>query len=210
LNHTKNTTHRTLATLSLPKQVGALITYTQNIVMRMTGNANFTTPVPALTAVTTACNELQTAETAALARTKGAVAIRNEKRTALVALLQQLRAYVQSIADGNVENGTSIIESAGIAVRKPVVRKPRVFNAVPGAVSGTAKLIAASAGPRSSYEWEFSTDGGKTWVTQPVTIQARTTVLGLMPGASVQFRYKPVTAKGGEGDWSQPVALTIK
>ena len=207
---TKNATHRTLATLDLPKQVGALVTYTQNIVARMTGNANFTTPVPALSAVTTACNTLQNAETAALARTKGAVATRNEARTALVALLQQLRGYIQSIADGNLENGTSIIESAGIAVRKPVVRKPRVFNAAPGAVSGSVKLIAASAGPRSSYEWEYSTDGGKTWVTQPVTIQAKTSVSGLTPGASVQFRYKPVTAKGGEGDWSQPVTLIIK
>jgi hypothetical protein len=206
---TKTTTHRTLASLKLPKQVGALITYTQNIVTRMTGNANFTTPVPALPAVTTACNELQNAETAALARTKGAVAIRNEKRTTLIALLQQLRGYIQSIADGNVENGTSIIESSGIAVRKPLVRKPRVFNAVPGAVSGAVKLVAASAGARASYEWEYSTDGGKTWVTQPVTMQAKTTVSGLTPGASVQFRYKPVTIKG-EGDWSQPVTLIVK
>jgi hypothetical protein len=140
---------------------------------RVTGNASFTTPVPALSAVTTAVNELQNAETTALAPTKGAVAIRNEKRTTVIALLQQLRGYVQSIADGNVENGTSIIESSGIAVRKPVVRKPRVFDAAPGAVSGAVKLVAASAGPRSSYEWEYSADGGKTWLTQPVTIQAK-------------------------------------
>jgi hypothetical protein len=201
--------HRSIATLKLPKPVGALITYAQGIVTRMTGNPAFATPTPPLSAVTAAIGDLQTAETAALSRLKGAVAIRNEKRAALVALLEQLRGYVQAQADANVENGTSIIEGAGIAVRKTAVRKPRVFDAVAGAVSGAAKLMARSAGPRASYEWQYSTDGGKTWVLAPVTMQAKTTVFGLTPGASVVFRYKPVTL-AGEGDWSQPVTLIIK
>src|ERR1019366_7566828 len=62
--------------------------------------------------------ELQTAETAAQSRIKRAVTTRNEKHTALVAILQQLRAHIQAAADANVENGASIIESAGVAVRK--------------------------------------------------------------------------------------------
>lgn len=91
----------------------------------MTGNPSFPTPAPALAAVKTATDDLQKAETAAQARTKGAVAVRNEKRTALVTLLRQLLAYV---------------------------RKPHAFGAAPGAVSGSAKLVAVSAGhaPRTS------------------------------------------------------------
>jgi hypothetical protein len=157
---------------------------------------------------TSAINDLQTAETAALARTKGAVATRNEKRTALVRLLEQLKGNVQTAADANVENGASIIQSAGMALRKPTVRAPRVFAAKPGTLSGTAQLVAASAG-RASYEWEYSADGGKTWITAPSTLQAKTTVPGLTLGATVQFRYRPVT-KTGEGDWSQPVSLIVK
>ena len=34
-------------------------------------------------------------------------------------------------------------------------------------------------------------------------------VTGLAPGATVQFRYRPVT-KAGEGDWSQTVVLLVK
>lgn len=113
------------------------------------------------------------------------------------------------MADANVENGASIIESAGIGVRKVVVRKPRTFDAAPGAVSGSVELVAPSAGARSGYEWVYSTDGGKTWTTAPVTLQARTTVTGLASGATVQFRYRPVT-KAGEGDWSQTVVLLVK
>jgi site-specific DNA recombinase len=53
-----------------------------------------------------------------------------------------------------------------------------------------------------------ATDGGKTWVPAPVTLQARTTIAGLVPGATVLFRYRPVT-KSGEGDWSQAASLVI-
>ena len=113
------------------------------------------------------------------------------------------------MADANVENGASIIESAGIGVRKTTPRQPRVFDALPGAVSGTVKLVAKSAGGRSSYEWSYSLDGGKTWVSAQITLQAKATILGLTSGAMVQFRYRPVT-KAGQGDWSQTVVLLVK
>ncbi len=69
----------------------------------------------------------------------------------LLGLLKQLRAYIQAIADAAATNGPSIIESAGIAVRRTTPREPRVFAATPGPLSGVAKLVAASAGPRASY-----------------------------------------------------------
>jgi hypothetical protein len=48
----------------------------------------------------------------------------------------------------------------------------------------------------------------KTWVTVPSTLQAKTTVAGLTPGATVTFRYRAVV-KTGEGDWSQPTSLMV-
>ncbi len=110
--------YRSLVTLSLPTAVPALISYTQNILKRMTGNAYFANPTPTLAAITTDLDDLQIAEAAAISRVKGAVAARNEKRKALVASLQQLRAYIQSVADADEGNGPAIIESAGLAVRK--------------------------------------------------------------------------------------------
>jgi hypothetical protein len=204
-----NKTHRSLASLKLPKPVGTLITYAQGIVKGLINNASFPSPVPALATVTTAINDLSTAETTAPARTKGAVATRNEKRTVLVALLEQLRAYVQSVADTTPENETSIIESAGLAVRKSPNHAARTFIAKAGTVSGTVKLYAVSVGPRSAYRWEYSVDGGKTWVEAPVSLQAKTTISGLTPGQTVQFRYQPVS-KTGPGDWSQTVSLIVK
>lgn len=203
------TNHRSLVSLKLPTTVAALIEYAQQIVKAMTSNAAFPAPVPALAAVTTAIGALAAAQTVARTRVQGAVITRNEKKTALVTLLEQLKSYVQAQADANIENGASIIASSGMGVKKPVQRGPRVFSARPGALSGTARLLAAPAGHRASYEWQYSTDGGKSWVPASVTLQAKAIITGLTPGATVQFRYRPVL-KTGEGDWSQTVVLIVK
>jgi hypothetical protein len=205
---TKNTAHRSLAVLDLPKRINVLITFADGVVKAMTGNAYFPSPSPALATVAAAITDLQNAETAALARSKGAAATRNAKRAVLVSLLQQLRMYVQSIVDPNAENGPAIIQSAGMAIKKVATRKPRVFAALAGAVSGTVKIVAPSAGQRSSYDWQYSTDG-KTWIDLSTTIQAKTTLSGQTPGAVLEFRYRPVT-KTGAADWSVPVSFTVK
>jgi len=107
------------------------------------------------------------------------------------------------------EDGAEIIESAGVAVRKTVVRAARIFAAKVGTITGTAKLVAPAAARRSSYEWQYSADGGKTWAPSVVTLQAKTTILGLTAGSTVLFRYRPVL-KTGEENWSQTVSLVVQ
>ncbi len=199
---------RAIVVLKLPGPVPALITMAKAIVQAMTGNAAFATPQPALADVTTATTNLQTSEAAALARTKGAVATRNQQKATLVTMLQELKTYVQKQADGDAESAPAIIQGAGMNVRKTAVRPPRVFAATPGAVSGTVKLETASAAHRASYEWQYSTDGGKTWLAMPATLQAKTSLTGLTPATTVQFRYRAVV-KAGEGDWSQPISMLV-
>jgi hypothetical protein len=206
---TSKSLHRTLASLKLPTKVPAFITYAESIVKGMTDNPSFPAPTPVLSTVTQAIDDLQVAETAALSRTKGAVATRNEKRMALVQLLQQTKAYVQTAADANRENAISIVQSAGMVVKKTPVRTKRSFAAKPGTVSGTVTVLTSAAARRASYDWEYSTDGGKTWVNLPSTLQAKTTVSGLTPGATATFRVRALT-KIGEGDWSQPTSLLVK
>jgi hypothetical protein len=205
--NTKSTA-RCIVALTLEKPVSALITQATNFVTRMTGNSYFPTPTPNLALITTAIGTLQTAEVAAVSRVKGAVPERNQKRKELVALLQQLRGYVQTVADADEANAPAIIESAGLSVRKKPTRAPRVFAAKQGPNSGVAEVVAASAAHRASYDWQYSADGGKTWVMLTSTLKAKTTVTGLTPGAVVQFKYRAVT-KSGATDWSQAVSLTM-
>jgi hypothetical protein len=200
---------RSIAALNLTQKVPPLITQAQSIVKAMTNNPTFPSPTPPLATVTDAINELQVAETATLSRTKGAATLRDETRNALVKQLQRLKNYVQSTADDRIETSASIIQGAGIAVKKIAVRPPRVFAAKPGAVSGSVALITQPAARRASYEWQYSTDAGKTWLAASSTLKTTTTISGLTPGATVFFRYRSVT-KVGEGDWSQPSSLIVQ
>ncbi|HEY6459239.1 MAG TPA: fibronectin type III domain-containing protein, partial [Polyangiaceae bacterium] len=130
-------------------------------------------------------------------------------KAALATLLRQARGYVQSVADGDAATSAAVIASANIAVRKTAVRPLRGFHVVQAAVSGAAKLVVPAAGHRASYDWEYSPDGGKTWVGAPSTLTASTSIAGLPAGTSVQFRYRALT-KAGVGDWSQPTSLLVK
>jgi hypothetical protein len=201
--------HRSIAVLKLPKVVAATITFAQSIVTAMTNNPKFPSPSPSLSTVTAAIAALAAAEAAALARAKGAVTARNDKKAALVALLQHLRTYIQTVADADAENSAAIIQSAGYSVKKTPVHKPRIFSVTQGAVSGTAKVVAPTAAARASYDWEYSTDGGKTWIALPSSLRAATSITGLAQGSTVMVRYRTVT-KAGVADWSQPVALFMK
>lgn len=201
--------HRSLAILKLPKVVAQIITFAQGVVTAMTNNPKFPSPSPALSLVTAAIAALGIAESAALTRAKGTATTRNDKKAALVALLQSLRTYVQNVADADAENSANIIQSAGFAVKKPAVHKPRTFEVVQGAVSGTAKVVCPTAAHRASYDWEYSIDGGKTWVVLPSTLQAKTSIAGLAQGTTVMVRFRAVT-KAGVADWSQPAALFLK
>jgi hypothetical protein len=206
---TTKTSQRPLVSLALPRRVATLITYAGQILEAMTGNPSFSSPSPTLAVVQQAVGKLQTAEASALARTKGAVQARDNERTALVKLLQLLGNYVQSIADADAETAEAVIKSAGLSVRKVPTRNPRVFAASQGAVSGSAKIVTRSAGPRTAYEWQYSIDGGKTWVDLPGTVKASTTVTGIAAGTTAMFRYRTL-AKTGQSDWAAPVSLLVK
>ncbi|HEY3816009.1 MAG TPA: hypothetical protein VGL81_02505 [Polyangiaceae bacterium] len=210
MSDSKKSIHRATITLGVPDKNADLILYATGVAQKMTGNPAFPTPNPTLAAIIAATNDLHTAETAALTRAKGTAVVRDDKRTVLVSLLQQLRGYVQSVADATPENGAAIIESAGLTVRKITARGKRTFAARTGPLSGSAIVTAANAGPRASYEWQYSTDGGKTWVSAPATTQGMTKITGLPSGSTAQFRYLAVTPKGGQGDWSPALSLLVK
>ena len=205
-----NKSSRPIAVLKLPEyRVPLLLTCARAIVRSMTGNAAFAAPDPPLSVVEAAIDALSAAETATRSRTAGTVAVRDGRRLALVVLLQQLRSYVQTRADANPDRGASIIESAGMSVKRPRELPARIFNVRPGRVSGSVTLLAPKAADRAGYEWTYSLDGGQTWHDLPFTLQAGTSVSGLQPGATALFRYRPFT-RGGAGDWSQVASIIVQ
>jgi hypothetical protein len=66
------------------------------------------------------------------------------------------------------------------------------------------KLIAKAIQGARAYEWQYSVDGGVTWINLPTTAQANTTVSGLKPGVVTHFRFRVLT-KDGLSDWGDAV-----
>ncbi len=199
--------NHTAATLKIPKGNAALLVLAKAILLALTNNkATFASPTPALAQFSTDIDAFDTAETATKSGTKGMVAIRDEKRLALIADLHQLLAYVQQIANLTPDQAASIIESAGMGVRKPAARTKSDLAATTVA-SATVKLTAKSQKGAKAHDWQYSTDG-KTWIAAPSTTQSKTTIGSLPTGGLVYFRHRTLT-KTGTSDWSSPVSLAV-
>jgi len=200
---------RSIAVLKLSHRIKNIITFAQSVASALTNNTSFPTPNPTLATFQADITALSNAETAVLARTKGAVQERNAKLATLKTDLENLKSYVQTVADmANPTNAASIVESAGMTVRKITLHDKPALAVKQGSVSGTVTLASKAAAHRAAYGWQYSTDQ-KTWTSTPETLQAKTGVSGLTAGTTYYFRVQALT-KTGEGDWSQIVSLMVK
>jgi hypothetical protein len=196
------------AVLNLPKSTKKVAAFGQSIVSAVTDNASFPSPTPPLATVSADLAAFQAAESAALARTKGAVETRNAKLVVLKNDLELLMANVQSVANANESTAESVITGAGFAVRKTASRTKAPLEVEQGSLSGSVKLVAKAVARRASYEWQYSLDQ-KTWTEAPSTLQAKTVIVGLTPATTYYFQVRPVI-KGGQGNWGQMVSFLVK
>jgi hypothetical protein len=191
----------------VPRRKAGIVPFTTAILNAMTGNPSLPSPTPPLSTVTADLAAFQAAEAGVVTRVKGATATRNEAYATLHADLGHLMAYVQLVADANPATAQSIIENAGMSVRKNATHPKSILKVETGPVSGSAKLAARAIARRASYEWQFSTDQ-KNWTLAPVTLQAKTEITGLTAATVYYFRFRAVT-KAGEGAFSQVVFLLV-
>ena len=196
--------------LKLSPRIKNVISYAQNIATAMTGNPHFPSPTPTLATFQADVAALNTAETAVLSRTKGAVETRNAKLALVRTDLDNLRSYVQAVAaQAATADADAIIESAGMTTRKVTLHTKPALAIKQGEVSGTVTIAAKAAGKKAAYSWQYSTDQ-KTWTTLPETLSAKTGVSGLTSGTTYYFRVQSVTPKEGLGNWGQIVSLLVK
>jgi uncharacterized protein (DUF2126 family) len=197
---------RPLVTLHVPKKVKSIISLAESIANAMNNNPSFPTPPVPIAALVADVAALNTAETAVLQRTKGAVEVRNAKLAVVRNDLEALRGYVQIVAAaGTPANAPAVMEAAGMTIRKVTTHNKPALAAKAGTVSGTIHLSAKAAGRTAAYDWQYSTDQ-KTWTTLPMTLQAKSGVTGLVSGTLYYFRVQVLVRTGAE-NWSQIVSL---
>ncbi len=178
-----------------------LITFAQGIVTAMTGNPNFTTPMPALTVITAAITDLQTkiGEVTDLQnQLRQAHTDKDTSREGLEQQLNYLANYVEIAAAGSV----SKIESAGMSVRSPAVpiglpTAPQNLNANASTYPGAIDLVWDPVPGAASYEIQCKIHGGASpFENAKISTASRTTLEGLTPGTQYAFQVRAVGAAG--------------
>jgi hypothetical protein len=200
--------HRILAVTKLPRSVPALLRAVQGILDALDGNPSFPSPSPSLATIHAALVALEEAEVALLTRARGTRAVRDEAHARLLTLLGVLLLHVQGVADQDPDHAPQLIESAGMSVKRPAVQTKPPFDVRSGRVSGVVVLAVRSAGDRTAYGWQWSTDEGITWHDAPTTMQAKTAITGLPTGAMCAFRHR-VQTKDLTTDWSEAIEWRV-
>lgn len=173
------------------------------IVGKMSAVAKLQTPLLAQT--TTDLNALDAAQQLAHKGSPAQTADRNAKLKVVQSDARQLKAFVQSVADADLLNAQSIIESSGMSVAKKPLRTKPDLAATVGKVPTTATLSAKALKSKVAYQWQMSVDQ-KTWTDLPGTVKATTSVANLTPGTIYYFRFRTLTV-AGLSDWSTVASL---
>jgi hypothetical protein len=194
--------------LNLPNRVDALITRTTTIHDAIAQNAKtFPSPTPTPVVFAGHIADLSSKQATAKTRAHGAAAIRDDARKLVILDCKQLAAYVQAIANANPDNADSIAGQADMTVRKRTKPSKPPLGAKQK-LSGEVQLTAKALKGARANDWQFSSDGGKTWISVSTSTKAKTVVTGLQPGTTVMFRHRAIT-KAGPQDWGQPISTLV-
>ena len=184
-----------------------LFEFARNIVTAMTGNADFPTPDPALAAVTTAADDLETAYNGSqVARqdSQEKTTTMYDKKEAISKLVTRLGLYVENTSGGD----EAIIQGAGMDVRAttgasgpPAV--PQALSATAGDMEGEIDLQWEPESRAKSYIIQQSIDPPGTWSQAGVVTKSKHSVQNLTSGDKYWFRVAAVGTAGQSG-WSDP------
>ncbi len=176
---------------------GAFSTKVQCIINALTGNPDFTNPIPTLADMQAALDFFDNSILAAADGSRPNIIIRNQARKALAGLVRQLGMYVMFIGNGDA----TILAGSGYDLAKA----PSSQNlATPGAVlikegvsTGMLEVSIAKPTGAKSYLHEITADP----ITPESTWQS-------VPGTSVKYTFENLTA--GKKYWARVAAIGKK
>ncbi|MFD0940821.1 fibronectin type III domain-containing protein [Pedobacter boryungensis] len=162
------------------------------IIKSMTSNANFASPVPSLGEITAADNDYTAALSDAETGGKSAIAVKNQAREKLEALLIKLSHYVTIY--GNEDE--VVLLSSGFSLAKGInavgiLPKPTGFS-VKATEKGMATIKLDKINGAGVYQFEYRTVGTEVWTTF-LSTKSMVLLQPLTSGLEYEFR---VTAAG--------------
>jgi hypothetical protein len=194
-----------------------LLPFAQAHETAMTGNANFTTPLPpaanftsARAAYAAALGAFNTAQAAAKLATQN----KDTARAALEAVLTARGNYVELTANAAADP-VAVIESAGFssrAAKTPASVPDPVGNLslTAGDNAGELDLQWDPANGAKTYDVQISPDPitATSWLAQPSVTKSKAVILGLTSGAKMWVRVRGV-GPAGLGAWSDVMTKIV-
>lgn len=186
-----------------------LVKFSRNIVVLMTGNANFPTPVPTLSVLTAAIDKLDDLIQKTLSGDRIMIPARDDARNELLMVLVDLGGYVQTAC----LNSLAIFVTSGFEAIKPratSVVPPTPTNArlTQGEESGTAVLQFKKSRNTQSCSIQTASSPNGPWTDHGVTSRSKTTLTNLPTLAVTWTRVKANGAAGSSG-WTEPTCKAI-
>jgi hypothetical protein len=159
-----------------------------------------------------ASDTLQSAISAAAGGGKQATTAKNHAKDAVVALLDQLAAYVSvnSKGDMNAFTSSGFTPKSTAKSKTPPVSE-MIKKIIPAPITGQMLLYLMKFPGAKSYliQWGVPGPGGAlptAWSSMPVaSIRTPATVTGLTPGTTYVFQARAVT-QDGYSNWGDPIA----
>jgi hypothetical protein len=185
------------------------IAFTQVLIICLTGNAAFTKLPVALADLQALLQALIDANNNVdVGGSPNLTALRGEAQQALLVALRKNAAYVQSVS---LDSLSTLLSSGFQNVPAPSASGPLDAPTILKAANNGTTRVLLRLSPvtnANSYEIQYTTDGGKTWVSGAISSQARSIlVTSLTPGTVYTIQARALGGSTGQSIWSTPVSI---
>jgi hypothetical protein len=197
------------------KTVPQKIQFLRDLVTQMTGNANYPTPSPALSAITAKANALEAAlgtQAAAQQAAKTATTNLETKEGEADAAVNSLSNYVWETSGGDEAK----IQSAGMSLRAPKtpttsLPAPQGLAVTAGDNEGELDAVWDPVPKNKGYEVQTSPDPvtGTSWAFAETSTASKTTLTGLPSGSKIWVRVRALGPKKIKSPWSDPAVKRV-
>ncbi len=194
--------------LSAPRRPAELVIFAQVVHDKMAENVGwFPTPDPSLATLQSLIDDVKQKAADVRSVGVGGVTRRDAAQKTLLTALNSERAYVEKVAIANPASAAVIAQAAHMNLRKAGSVSPPVLLVEHGDLSGSLRMRAGGISGATVYAWQYSLDGGLTWIDMPKTTRASTRLGNLAPKTTVHVRFRALMRKTGYTDWSVPVPI---
>jgi hypothetical protein len=203
-------THVVHVVLKAPRTAAKLLIHARLVHDQMAENAaTFPAPDPPLAVLQALIAELAARAAGVTLKGIGGADDRDAVHRRLLTALNAECAYVQKIAAADPKNAAAIAARAAMTLKGTGTIYKATLVLEHGPVSCSVLATAKAIRGATAYHWQYSLDGGATWIDLPMTTRADTRLDNLPLKATAHVRVRAFLRGVGPTDWCEPVSIIV-